>query len=421
VSPSLAVHGSLAVPGDKSISHRALMFGALSEGNSHIGGLLDSNDVHATARALAACGVRIDTQGSEVRVRGVGHRGLRPPTADLDCANSGTSARLLSGILAGHPFRSRLVGDASLSRRPMRRVADPLAAMGASLRSEHGDGLPMTITGGDLHAIDWESDTASAQVKSAILLAGYTAGVAVSVREPARSRDHTERMMRAFGARIGTDDRTVRLTPAGSMRAFELTVPGDLSSAAFFVALAMLADRGELRLPNVGLNPTRTGFLELARRMGAGLNLEEVHDEGCEPVGTLVCRPGSLRGITIDSPEIPSCIDELPLLAVLACRAEGETAVRGAAELRVKESDRIATVVANLRSLGVNAEEQPDGFRITGSDTPLHGTVHTHGDHRIAMAFGILAAMPGNDIVIDDPGCVAVSYPQFWRDVARVT
>ena len=397
------------------------MLGALSAGRSRVAGLLESNDVQATARALAACGVRLFARQAEVVVEGVGHRGLRAPTIDLDCANSGTSARLLSGILAGHPFRTRLVGDESLSRRPMRRVAEPLGAMGASLRSEHGEGLPMTIDGGDLRTIDWTSDTASAQVKSAILLAGYTAGVDVTVREPARSRDHTERMLRAFGARVESDGPAVRLTPAGSLQAFELRVPGDPSSAAFFVALAMLAGRGALRLPNVGLNPTRSGFLDLARRMGASVDVEDAHEEGCEPVGTLVCRPGSLRGITVGPQEIPSCIDELPLLGVLASRAEGETTVTGAAELRVKESDRIAAVVANLRALGVAAEERADGFTIAGSDAPLSGTVRTHGDHRIAMAFGVLAAVPGNAIVIDDPACVAVSYPGFWADVARVT
>jgi 3-phosphoshikimate 1-carboxyvinyltransferase len=421
VTPDLTIHGTLSVPGDKSISHRALMFGALANGRSRVRALLDSADVRATAGALAACGVQIEMQPSEALIRGVRQRGLRAPPTDLDCANSGTTARLLSGILAGHPFRSRLVGDASLSRRPMRRVAEPLGAMGASLHSETGDGLPMTITGGDLRGIDWVSATASAQVKSAILLAGYTAGVEVSVSEPARSRDHTERMMRAFGARLDSDGLRVRLAPADPMRAFELTVPGDPSSAAFFVALAMLAASGELRIPNVGLNPTRAGFLTLARRMGAAVRVEDEHDAGCEPVGTLICAPGSLRGISVEPDEIPSSIDELPLLAVLASRAEGETTVTGAAELRVKESDRIATVVANLRALGAAAEERPDGFRVRGSGAPLAGTVRTHGDHRIAMAFGILAAVPGNRIEIDDPACVGVSYPGFWKDLSAVT
>lgn len=418
---TFTVRGSLTVPGDKSISHRALMLGALSEGTSTITGLLESDDIRATAAALDSCGVSMQTTGETLRVTGVGKRGLRAPSSDIDCANSGTSARLLAGILAAHEFTTRLVGDASLSRRPMRRVARPLEAMGATLQSENNDGLPMRIVGGSLRGIDWVSETASAQVKSAILLAGYNASVPVSIAEPFRSRDHTERMMRAFGARIENKGRDVCFIPNGSLGSFDLTIPGDPSSAAFFVGAAMLASRGELRLLGVGLNPTRTGFFDLARRMGARIDIEDSRDEACEPLGTLVCRPGSLEGITAAGAEVPGCIDELPLLAVLAARAEGETIVSGAAELRVKESDRISAVVTNLQALGAEAEERPDGFVVAGCDAPLRGTVRTHGDHRIAMAFGVLAALPGNEITIDDPACVAVSYPEFWRDLRRVT
>lgn len=418
---TFTVRGSLTVPGDKSISHRALMLGALSEGTSTIAGLLHSDDIRATTGALNSCGVTMQTIARTLHVTGVGKRGLRAPSSDIDCANSGTSARLLAGILAAHEFTTRLVGDASLSRRPMRRVARPLEAMGATLQSENNDGLPMRIVGGSLRGIDWVSETASAQVKSAILLAGYNASVPVSIAEPFRSRDHTERMMRAFGARIEDKGQDVCFIPDGSLRPFDLTIPGDPSSAAFFVAAAMLASSGELRLLGVGLNPTRTGFLDLARRMGARIDIEDARDEACEPLGTLVCRPGSLKGITVGGPEVPGCIDELPLIAVIAARAEGETIVTGAAELRVKESDRISAVVTNLRALGARAEEQPDGFVVVGSDAPLRGTVKTHGDHRIAMAFGVLASLPGNDITIDDPECVAVSYPGFWDDLRLVT
>lgn len=418
---TFTVRGSLTVPGDKSISHRALMLGALSEGTSTVAGLLHSDDIRATTGALNSCGVTMQTIAGTLHVTGVGKRGLRAPSSDIDCANSGTSARLLAGILAAHEFTTRLVGDASLSRRPMRRVARPLEAMGATLQSENNDGLPMRIVGGSLHGIDWVCETASAQVKSAILLAGYNASVPVSIAEPFRSRDHTERMMRAFGARIENKGLDVRFIPDGSLRPFDLTIPGDPSSAAFFVAAAMLASSGELRLLGVGLNPTRTGFLDLARRMGARIDIEDARDEACEPLGTLVCRPGSLEGITVGGPEVPGCIDELPLIAVLAARAEGETIVSGAAELRVKESDRISAVVTNLRALGARAEEHPDGFVVAGSDAPLRGKVKTHGDHRIAMAFGVLAALPGNDITIDDPECVAVSYPGFWDDLRRVS
>ena len=418
---TFTVRGSLTVPGDKSISHRALMLGALSEGTSTITGLLESNDIRATTGALHSCGVSMQTIAGTLHVTGVGKRGLHSPSSDIDCANSGTSARLLAGILAAHEFTTRLVGDASLSRRPMRRVARPLEAMGATLQSENNDGLPMRIVGGSLRGIDWVSETASAQVKSAILLAGYNASVPVSIAEPFRSRDHTERMMRAFGARIEDKGKNVCFIPDGSLSPFDLTIPGDPSSAAFFVAAAMLASRGELRLLGVGLNPTRTGFFDLVRRMGARIDIEDSRDEACEPLGTLVCRPGSLEGITVGGSEVPGCIDELPLLAVLAARAEGETIVSGAAELRVKESDRISAVVTNLQALGARAEERPDGFVVAGSDVPLRGTVKTHGDHRIAMAFGVLAALPGNEITIDDPACVAVSYPGFWDDLKRVT
>jgi 3-phosphoshikimate 1-carboxyvinyltransferase len=418
---TFTVRGSLTVPGDKSISHRALMLGALSEGTSTITGLLESDDIRATAGALNSCGVSMQTIAGTLHVTGVGKRGLRAPTSDIDCANSGTSARLLAGILAAHEFTTRLVGDASLSRRPMRRVARPLEAMGATLESENNDGLPMRIVGGALRGIDWVSETASAQVKSAILLAGYNASVPVSIAEPFSSRDHTERMMRAFGARIEDKGQDVCFIPDGSLRPFDITIPGDPSSAAFFVAAAMMASRAELRLTGVGLNPTRTGFLDLARRMGARIDIEDARDEACEPLGTLVCRPGSLEGITVGGPEVPGCIDELPLIAVLGARAEGETIVSGAAELRVKESDRISAVVTNLRALGAQAEERPDGFVVAGSDVPLRGTVKTHGDHRIAMAFGVLAALPGNDITIDDPECVGVSYPGFWDDLRRVS
>ena len=418
---ALTVRGTVSVPGDKSVSHRALMLSTLASGRSRIAGLLDSADTRATAGALRACGARLTRDAEALVVHGAGHRGLSAPTNDIDCGNSGTTARLMSGILAAHPFRSRLIGDASLSRRPMRRIIAPLSAMGAAMHSERGDGLPMSVVGADLRPLDWRSDVASAQVKSAILFAAYGAGVSVSVAEPTRSRDHTERMMRAFGAKLESAGNAVRFVPSGDLHAFELRVPGDPSSAAFFVALATIADAGALRLTNVGLNPTRTGFFELVRRMGGALAVEEAREEGCEPVGTLHCAPAPLRGIAVGGDEVPAGIDELPLLAVLAARADGETVVSGAAELRVKESDRIAAVVGNLRALGARAEERPDGFVVQGSDAPLRGRVRTHGDHRMAMAFGILAALPGNDITIDDPACVAVSYPGFWDDLRRAT
>jgi 3-phosphoshikimate 1-carboxyvinyltransferase len=411
------VHGLIRVPGDKSISHRALMLAALAEGTSCIRGILPSADVHSTAGALRSLGVSIPPLAPEMVVRGRGSAGLKPPAADLDCGNSGTTTRLLAGIAAARPFASRFVGDASLSRRPMRRVAEPLSAMGARFEFERGDGLPMVIHGGPLKSIRWTSETASAQVKSAILLAGVAAHVPVVVREPARSRDHTERMLRALGAEVEALGTIVRLEPPDRLAPLDISVPADPSSAAFMAALAVLASDGGLTIPDVCLNPTRTGFFRVLQRMGARLEVHPTGQEGGEDVGVLYVWPSELAGVTLGADDVPSMIDELPLLACLATRANGETRIQGAHELRVKESDRIATVVANLRALGAEVEEHSDGMTVIGTTAPLRGRVVTRGDHRIAMAFGVLAALPRNEIEIDDPGCVSVSYPAFWEDL----
>jgi 3-phosphoshikimate 1-carboxyvinyltransferase len=411
------VEGQVRVPGDKSISHRALMFAALGDGRSRVRGILRSADVQSTAAVLRALGVTVPELADDLIVGGLGRRGLRAPGGDLDCGNSGTTARLLSGIIAAHPFSARLVGDASLSRRPMGRVARPLAAMGAAFEMSVGERLPMTVHGTDLEEVEWESETASAQVKSALLLAGACAGVQVVVREPHQSRDHTERMLAARGAEVWVHERAVMLHPVSSLPAVDVDVPGDPSSAAFFAALAALADGGSLALPDVCLNETRTGFFFVLARMGAKLDTADERTEGGETVGTLLAAPGALRGVSVTAAEVPKMIDELPLLACVATRAQGATVVRGAAELRVKESDRIAAVVRNLQTLGADAEERPDGFTVHGSGKPLRGRVETHGDHRLAMAFGILGALPGNEIAIDDRECVAVSYPGFWDDL----
>lgn len=416
---ALTVSGTIRVPGDKSISHRALMLGALGNGPGEIRGILRSADVHSTAGVLRALGVDITPLDDVVRITGHGLRSLRVPSTDLDCGNSGTTTRLMSGLVAGHPFAARFIGDASLSKRPMRRIAEPLSAMGARFEFEHGEGLPMTVHGRDLQPIQWQSNTASAQVKSAILLAGLAAQVPVSVTEPERSRDHTERMLSMLGADVLVDGTTVSLPIAHHLAPIDIDVPADPSSAAFFAALAALSTSGDLRLDHVCLNPTRTGFLHALERMGAKVHYADQAIHGGEPVGTIIVSRGTLRAITIGAQEVPSLVDELPMLACLAARAEGETVITGAAELRVKESDRIGAVVSNLRTLGATVEELPDGMRVTGSDHPLRGSVTTHGDHRIAMAFGILGALPGNAIEIDDPDCVAVSYPTFWTDLAR--
>ena len=422
---SLTVSGTIRVPGDKSISHRALIFGVLAVGTSRIEGILESADVESTAGALRALGAAIPPLAADITIVGCGPRALRSPDRSLNCGNSGTTTRLLTGLIAGlDGVSARFGGDASLSRRPMRRITTPLTAMGARITFEGADahdGLPMRVDGTTLHSIVWDGAHASAQVKGALLLAGLASGVSVEVREPEPSRDHSERMLSDRGVLIASVLNGVRMEGLQTLSPRDTHVPGDPSSATFFAALAALADGGTLRLVDVCLNPTRTGAFDVLRRMGMALRLEDVRDVGGEPMGTLVVGPGALIGTRIYGAEIPRCIDELPMLACVAARAAGETVIGDASELRVKESDRIRAVVDNLRAIGVDAEERPDGMRIVGSTRPMAGHVSTHGDHRLAMAFGVLAALPGNNVLIDDPDCVAVSYPLFWRDLSRAT
>jgi len=417
----LSVSGTLRVPGDKSISHRSLILASLADGESRIRGILDSDDVRSTAGVIRALGGDIPPISSDMSVGGVGLRGLRPPHQPLNCGNSGTTARLTAGVVAAHPFSAKFEGDASLSRRPMQRVAEPLGYMGAQFEFEQGDGLPMTVRGADLRSIDWNTGTSSAQTKSAILLAGLVSGVEVRVTEKTRSRDHTERMLRAMGVDVENDRNQVCLRPAKRLNPIEIEVPADASSAAFFIALASLASKGNLTLTKVGLNPTRTGFLQAMRRMGADISESAAARRAEEATGTLRVRPRALRGIRITEEEVPFLIDELPLLACVAAGAGIDLEITGAAELRVKESDRIATVVKNLRAVGADAEELPDGLRVSGPRRELSGTIDPRGDHRIAMAFGVLSAATGNRIKVLDPECVAVSYPGFWKDLRRVT
>jgi 3-phosphoshikimate 1-carboxyvinyltransferase len=419
----LVVRGVIRAPGDKSISHRALIFAAMASGPTRIRDILASADVHATAGALRALGADIPALSDDFVVHGRGVASLHSPESALDCGNSGTTTRLIAGLVAGLTGRvARFEGDASLSRRPMRRIAAPLSDMGARVDFEGADGhdgLPMRVHGMPLSAITFVNTHASAQVKGALILAGLASGSGVTVQEPQRSRDHTERMLVARGVHLAVADDGVVLPPAQTLSAVDVVVPSDPSSATFFAALAALADDGELRLENVCLNPTRTGAFDVLRRMGARIDIEHERTIGGEAIGTIVVSPASLQATAIGGAEIPRCIDELPMIACVAARAVGETRITEAGELRVKESDRIRAVVENLRRLGVDAEELPDGMRILGSQAALSGHVVTHGDHRLAMAFGVLAAMPGNHITIDDPGCVSVSYPTFWRDLAQ--
>jgi 3-phosphoshikimate 1-carboxyvinyltransferase len=413
----------VTVPGDKSISHRALILAALASGESVLRGVLPSADVRSTSAVLAAMGVNVATQwgnDSALRIVGRGRRGLQQPSGELDCGNSGTTARLMAGVVAGHVVSATFIGDASLSRRPMRRIARPLTRMGAVFRFAADDGLPMTVQGGELRGIEWVSPTASAQVKSAILLAALTSGQSVLVQEPQRSRDHTERMLAACGASVSVNDDGVRLNAVDQLVPLELEVPGDPSSALFLIASAVLRDI-EIEVVNVGVNVTRSGAFRVLERMGVTLSFSNERVAAGEPVADIHVAPGArLTGVEIAGDEVPSLIDEIPILACLAAFAEGETRITGAAELRVKESDRIGAVVSNLRAIGADADELPDGMVICGSAKNLGGQIVTHADHRIAMAFGVLGTMGGNAVRVDDPTCVDVSFPGFWEAVTRL-
>ncbi len=414
---------SLSVPGDKSLSHRALMFAALGTGVSVLRGVLPSADVRSTAGVLGALGISIPTAWTgddTLRVTGRGLRALVAPTRALDCGNSGTTTRLMAGVVAGQAMQATFVGDASLSRRPMRRIARPLSQMGATFAFAADDGLPMTVQGGALSDIDWVSPTSSAQVKSAILLAALVAGCSARVQEPTRSRDHTERMLAALGAPIITTDDAVMLDPVAQLSPLDFDVPGDPSSALFLIAAAVLQGR-PLEIVNVGINETRSGAFDVLRRMGVTLDFANERDVGGEPVADIHVAPCvGLRGVTIGGAEIPSLIDEIPMLACLAACAEGETRITDASELRVKESDRISAVVSNLRAIGTDADELPDGMIVGGGVRALRGAIVTHADHRIAMAFGVLGSLVGNAVQVDDPDCVEVSFPGFWTTLGSL-
>jgi 3-phosphoshikimate 1-carboxyvinyltransferase len=408
------LRGSVRVPGDKSVSHRAIMLAALAEGTTRISGFLEGEDTRATARVFEQLGVRILTPSASERiVHGVGLRGLRGSDAELDCGNAGTGMRLLAGVLAGQAFDSVLVGDASLSKRPMRRVIDPLAKMGAVIGSET-DGLPpLRIQGGaPLHGIDYTLPVASAQVKSALLLAGLYAEGETIVHEPHPTRDYTERMLAAFGWPIEFAPGYARLQGGHRLHAADVAVPADFSSAAFFLVAASIIPGSELRLEAVGMNPRRTGLLTALRRMGADIREENASEQGGEPVADLVVRHAPLHGIEVAGDLAPDMIDEFPALFVAAACAQGNTTIRDAAELRVKESDRIATMAQGLRALGIEVEEHPDGATIVpGPIGP--GTVDSHGDHRIAMSFAVAAQRALGEVRILDVANVATSFPGF--------
>jgi 3-phosphoshikimate 1-carboxyvinyltransferase len=415
--PARRVAGDVVVPGDKSVSHRALMLGGIAEGTTEIEGFLASEDCLATLGALRALGVTIErSEPARVRVHGVGLHGLRAVTAPLDMGNAGTAMRLFMGLLSWRPFDSTLVGDASLMKRPMERAAAPLRAMGATIETRDGR-PPVVIRGGrPLHAIDFTMPVASAQVKSAVLLAAIGAEGTTRVTEPAPTRDHTERMLAGFGVELERRGATVALRGGQKLRAMRVAVPGDFSSAAFFMVAGLLGEGPGVVLRRVGVNPTRTGLLEMLRAMGADIRLTPVEQGGAEPLADIEVRPGRLRGIEVAESLVPLSIDEFPVLFIAAACAEGETLVRGAEELRVKESDRLAVMAEGLTALGVEHELMPDGMRIRGRPDGAAftgGRVHSHGDHRIAMSFAVASLRTAGPIEIDDTANVATSFPGF--------
>jgi len=422
VTPVPRLAGRVLVPGDKSISHRAALFGALASGRTEITGFLEGEDCLATLRAVRALGVEVTRKGpGHYLVDGGGPDGLTEPEDVIDCGNAGTGARLLVGVLAGQPFWSILTGDESLRSRPMDRVAAPLRRMGATVvgRGE-GSRLPLAVRGArPLKAITYESPVASAQVKTALLLAGLWADGPVTVREPSQSRDHTERMLVGFGARLTATPEGVTLTPGGELRGLPVAVPGDISSAAFFlVAGALMADP-ELTVVHVGTNPTRTGVLEVLEAMGASIRRQAPPGPGgaAEPAADLVVRRSRLRGAEIGGPVIPRLIDEVPILAVAATLAEGPTDVRDAAELRVKESDRIRAITTELGRMGARITERPDGLRIEGGTRLRGAAVSSGGDHRMAMSLVIAGLLADGETVVEDTDCIATSFPGFLTAV----
>ena len=413
--------GELTVPGDKSISHRTVMLGALAEGVTEAEGFLPGADCLSTISCFRQMGVSIHQEGDRILIHGVGLHGLKAPERILDAGNSGTTVRLLSGILAGQNFTSRITGDASIQKRPMKRIIEPLSQMGASVSSVNGNGCaPLEIHGSSLHGIHYHTPVASAQVKSCILLAGMYGQNATSVTEPALSRDHTERMLRFMGASLSSDGRTVSIQPEPRLKGKKIRIPGDISSAAYFIAAGLLVPNSEILLKNVGINTTRSGMLNVCRDMGADLTLLNEDTSGPEPVADLLVKSSSLHGTVIEGDLIPALIDELPILAVLAAFAHGTTTIRDAAELKVKESDRIASVSENLRRMGADVTPTEDGMILHGGK-PLHGaTIETGLDHRIAMSFSIAALAAEGDTKIPDADCVSISYPEFYQDLASL-
>jgi len=418
VSSVKGLRGEVKVPGDKSISHRAVMLGAIADGITEVEGFLRSEDNRRTLNAFRAMGVSIEERGERLRIEGRGLNGLREPGDLIDAGNSGTTTRLLTGLLAGQPFFSVISGDDSLRSRPMGRVTRPLALMGATIHGrERGNYAPLAIVGSALKGIEYRSEVASAQVKSALLLAGLYADGKTTVHEPRQSRDHTERMLRAFGAGVEpeVEGGGVTVTGGSVLKGCALHIPGDISSAAFFIVAALITPDSDLLITGVGVNPTRRGSVDILRRMGGDIEYVTMNEDGSEPVADIRVRSSRLHGIEIGADDIPGAIDEFPVLSVAAAVAEGKTTIRGAAELRVKESDRIAAVVKSLAAFGADIEEAPDGMTINGG-RPLSGAVlESCGDHRIAMSMIIAGLVAEGATEVRDTACIETSFPGFME------
>ena len=414
IKPASRIGGVLSVPGDKSISHRLAMLGAIAEGATTIQNFAASVDCQSTLECLRRLGVPIDRRGSTIVIQGRGLHGLQAPSRELDAGNSGTTVRLMSGLVAGFPFQSTFIGDESLSRRPMRRVIDPLQRFGARIEARDGNYLPMKIRGGALTALDFSMPVASAQVKSAVLLAGLHAQGVTRVLEPVASRNHTEIALAEFGARIKTSPNTIEIEGGHPLHGKEFSVPGDLSSAAFLIAAALTVPNSQLRLTGIGVNPTRSGYVSLLEDMQARITVSQLSASNGEPVGDIQVESSEIAGMEIGGSWIPNIIDEIPILAVLGTRTKKGIRIRDAAELRAKESDRIHAVASNLRALSADVEEYPDGLFVPGGQRLIGGVVESFGDHRIAMAFAVAALFADGPVVIKDPACVDISFPGFF-------
>lgn len=421
IQPATSVQGEISVPGDKSISHRSIMLGAIANGITTVRGFLRGEDNLSTMHAFRAMGVHIDDDGDVIRITGRGLHGLQEPADVLDCGNSGTTIRLITGLLSGQAFFSVVTGDQYLRKRPMKRVVEPLSRMGARITGRNGGTLaPLAINGGALRGIAYNSPVSSAQIKSSLMLAGLYADGETTVTEPSLSRDHSERMFKLFGASLETSPHGVTVRGGVELTAQEVTVPGDISSAAFFIVAALITPNSELLIKNVGVNPSRTGVIDILQAMGGNIQLVNAREVSGEPVADLLVRSSALKGIAISGSVVPRAIDEFPAICIAAARAEGVTTIRDAKELRVKETDRITAMAENLRAVGVVVDEVEDGMDITGAEQIMGGTVDSRGDHRIAMSMSIAALVAESSITVTDVDCVATSFPTFFPLLEKV-